>query len=58
MAQLETTSTHKNMELSFVDSGQLADFKLSDKENEESCVDNGRSPTGHNMVFMPAAGEV
>jgi hypothetical protein len=43
------------MELGFVDSGQLIE-KNNQQNINDSCDNYERSPTGHNNVFMAAAG--
>ena len=44
------------METSFVDSGQTSDLQ-NEQEKVENCDYEGRNPTGHNNVFMPAWGK-
>ncbi len=40
------------MKLSFVDSGQLLDFKAIDKENKLTCDDYEQNQTVANMGFL------
>lgn len=55
----KTNLAQKKMELDFVDRGQLADFKLLDKEKSESHVTiNRRSPTVANKMLVQWPGSV
>jgi predicted DNA-binding antitoxin AbrB/MazE fold protein len=59
LKKILTNDLVKNIELSFVDSGQHVDLKLIDKEKiKERADDYGRNPTVANNRFVSGGGSV